>query len=146
MLVNISMKFHECILNGFQVLERIRFCDGQTDSRTERRADANGKIMKVEDITHTELQFHKINAIISIFRSSEQNGFHINSRKVLPLNLFTLQKHVYSNILKISSPKSESLQIKILIFFHISAQKIDCGYSLEQPRRGGSNEYPQSMF
>ena len=30
----------------------------------------------------------------------------------------------------------------VLIF----AQKIDCGYTLEQPRRGGSNEYPQSMF
>ena len=26
--------------------------------------------------------------------------------------------------------------------FHISA---DCGYSLEPPHRGGSNEYPQSM-
>ena len=30
--------------------------------------------------------------------------------------------------------------------FHISAQNIDCVYSLEPPRRGGSNEYPQSMF
>ena len=30
--------------------------------------------------------------------------------------------------------------------FHISAQNIACGYSLELPRRGGSNEYPQSMF
>ena len=30
--------------------------------------------------------------------------------------------------------------------FHISAQNIDCGYSLEPPRRGDSNEYPQSMF
>ena len=30
--------------------------------------------------------------------------------------------------------------------FHISAQYIDCGYSLEPPRRGGSNDYPQSMF
>ena len=29
---------------------------------------------------------------------------------------------------------------------HISAQNIDCGYSLEPPRRGGSNECPQSMF
>ena len=29
----------------------------------------------------------------------------------------------------------------------MSAQNIDCGYSLEPPRRrGGSNEYPQSMF
>ena len=27
---------------------------------------------------------------------------------------------------------------------HISAQNIDCGYSLEPPRRGGSNKYPQS--
>ena len=30
--------------------------------------------------------------------------------------------------------------------FHITAQNINCGYSLEPPRRGGSNEYPQSMF
>ena len=30
--------------------------------------------------------------------------------------------------------------------FRNSAQNIDCGYSLEPPRRGGSNEYPQSMF
>ena len=30
--------------------------------------------------------------------------------------------------------------------FHISAQNIDCGYLLEPPRRGGSNEYPQSMY
>ena len=30
--------------------------------------------------------------------------------------------------------------------FHISVQNIDCGYSIEPPRRGGSNEYPQSLF
>ena len=30
--------------------------------------------------------------------------------------------------------------------FHISDQNIDCGYLLEPPRRGGSNEYPHSMF
>ena len=30
--------------------------------------------------------------------------------------------------------------------FHISAQNIDSGYSLEPPRWGGSNEYPRSMF
>ena len=30
--------------------------------------------------------------------------------------------------------------------FLISAKNRDCGYSLEPPRRGGSNEYPQSMF
>ena len=30
--------------------------------------------------------------------------------------------------------------------FLIFAPNIDCGYKLEPPRRGGSNEYPQSMF
>ena len=30
----------------------------------------------------------------------------------------------------------------VLIF----AQNFDCGYTLEPPRWGGSNEYPQSMF
>ena len=28
---------------------------------------------------------------------------------------------------------------------NISAQNIACGYSLEPPRRGGSNKFPQSM-
>ena len=30
--------------------------------------------------------------------------------------------------------------------FYISAEHIDCGHSLEPPRWGGSNEYPQSIF
>ena len=42
--------------------------------------------------------------------------------------------------------KTENFQIKNCDIFHISAQNIDCGYSLEPPRQGGSNEYPQSMF
>ena len=32
------------------------------------------------------------------------------------------------------------------IIFLISIQNIDCGYSLEPSRQGGSNEYSQSMF
>ena len=42
--------------------------------------------------------------------------------------------------------KTENFQIKSSHIFRISAQNIDYGYSLEPPRRGGSNEYPQSMF
>ena len=34
----------------------------------------------------------------------------------------------------------------VYIFFLFLLKNIDCGYSLEPPRRGGSNEYPQSMF
>ena len=60
--------------------------------------------------------------------------------------VLTLRKLAYSNILNISPPKTESFQIKNSDIFHIFSQNIDCGYSLEPPRRGGSNEYPQSML
>ena len=53
----------------------------------------------------------------------------------------SLRKQAYSNILKILQPKMEKFQINKPYTFHISAQNIDCGYSLEPPRRGGSNEY-----
>ena len=55
----------------------------------------------------------------------------------------TLRKHAYSNMLKISPPKTENKNSDI---FHISVQKKDCEYSLQPPRRGGSNEHPQCMF
>ena len=42
--------------------------------------------------------------------------------------------------------KIENFQLNNSDIFLIFAQNIDCGYSLEPPRRGGSNEYPQSMF
>ena len=58
----------------------------------------------------------------------------------------TLWKHTYSNILKILQPKKENFQIKKSDIFHISAQNIDCGYSLELPWRGSSNKYPQYTF
>ena len=47
---------------------------------------------------------------------------------------------------KLITKKLKIFREKIQIFFHISAQNIDCGYSLEPPRRGGSNEDPQFMF
>ena len=58
----------------------------------------------------------------------------------------SLRKHAYSNVQKILTPKNENFQIKNFDIFQISAQNIDYGYSLEPPRRGGSNEYPQSIF
>ena len=35
---------------------------------------------------------------------------------------------------------------RIQYFFLILLKNLDCGYSLEPPRWGGSNEYPQSLF
>ena len=60
--------------------------------------------------------------------------------------MFSLRKYSYSNILKIWPPKNENFPKKNTDIFHISVQNIDCGYSLEPPRRGDSNEYPKSMF
>ena len=42
--------------------------------------------------------------------------------------------------------KNEDFQQKFFDIFLIFAQNIDCGYTSEPPRRGGSNECPQSMF
>ena len=67
-------------------------------------------------------------------------------KSIMQIYSVALRKHTYSNILKILPPKNENFLIKNSDIFHISAQNIDCGYSLEPPRRGGSNEYPQSMF
>ena len=74
----------------------------------------------------------------------------ISSRKHAYISLTPLKPHIY--IVKLGFTG-------VYIIFLISAQNIDCGYSLEPPaqnidcgysleppRRGGSNEYPQSMF
>ena len=71
----------------------------------------------------------------------------------------SLVKHADSNIFRILSQKkkkrkkkekktkkSENFQMKNSGSFHISALNVDCGYLLEPPWQGGSNEYPQSMF
>ena len=67
--------------------------------------------------------------------------------------LFSLRKHAYSNTLKILPPKNENFQIKnsdTFLYFcskhKLWVQNIYCGYSLEPPQQGGSNEYPQSMY
>ena len=49
-------------------------------------------------------------------------------------------------IYQILPPTNENFPIKNSDISHISAQNLDCGYPLEPPQRGGSNEYPQFMF
>ena len=80
------------------------------------------------------------------FHASEYSISHITIYKEWSVVQHKpLRKHAYSNILKISPRKKESFQIKFSIFF-IFLLDIDCGYSVEPPCQGGSNEYPQSMF
>ena len=42
--------------------------------------------------------------------------------------------------------KNENFHWKNVDIFLIFAQNIDCGYTLEPPMQGSSNQYPQSMF
>ena len=57
----------------------------------------------------------------------EQNGIHYENTPIQIYRNFHLQK------LKIFRYKNSDI-------FHMYAQNIDYGYSLEPPRRGGSNE------
>ena len=58
-------------------------------------------------------------------------------RKTCPCNVYPLEPHFY--VVKLGFAG-------VYLFFLFLLQNIDCGYSLEPPRRGGSNVYPQSMF
>ena len=64
-------------------------------------------------------------------------GVFMSITKTCPCNIYPLEPHFYI----------EKLGHKgVYLFFLFLLQNIDCGYSLEPPRRGGSNMYPQSMF
>ena len=58
----------------------------------------------------------------------------------------TITKTFQCNKERFLALKLKKIQLKIVDIFLIFAQNIDCGYTLEPPRRGGSNEYQQSMF
>ena len=78
------------------------------------------------------------------------NDFWLSERTASHGAIFNFVSH-YENMpiqihWKFYPPKMAIFQIKNSDIFHISAQNIDCGYSLEPPRRGGSNEYQHSMF
>ena len=62
------------------------------------------------------------------------------------LKLLDITKTCLFKYTENQTPKNENFPMKNTDIFHIFVQNIDCGYSLEPPRRGGSNEYPQSMF
>ena len=57
--------------------------------------------------------------------------------KTCPCNVYPLIPHFYIAKLGYAG---------VYLFFLFLLKNIDCGYSLEPPRRGGSNVYPQSMF
>ena len=60
-----------------------------------------------------------------------------NIRKTCPCYIYPLEPHFYIAKLGYAG---------VYLFFLFLLQNIDCGYSLEPPRQGGSNVYPQFMF
>ena len=65
-------------------------------------------------------------------------------KKTCPCNEYPLKPHFY--IERLGYTGVYLFFLRGIPIFLIFAQNIDCGYTLEPPRRGGSNEYPQSMF
>ena len=84
-----------------------------------------GRLIRVFTVFHSANRFIHINRCI-----------HYITKTCL-YNFDPLRPHFY--IVKLGFTG-------VYIIFLIFAQNIDSGYSLEPPRRGGSNEYPQSMF
>ena len=72
-------------------------------------------------------------------KSPDETESPIFSICITKIRLFKYTENFTSKNWKFSDKKNSDI-------FYISAQNIDCGYSLEPPRWGGSNEYPQSMF
>ena len=58
-------------------------------------------------------------------------------RKTCPCNIYPLEPHFYIAKLGYAG---------VYLLFLFLLQNIHCGYTLEPPRRGGSNVYPQCMF
>ena len=70
------------------------------------------------------------------FSDKNNDIFHVFTKTYL-YNFDPLKPHFYIAKLGFTG-------VYIILLFLL--KNIDCGYSLEPPRRGGSNEYPQSMF
>ena len=60
--------------------------------------------------------------------------------------LYITKTRLFKYTENFTTKKPRKISDKKADIFRISAQNMDCVYSLEPPRWGGSNEYPQSMF
>ena len=75
--------------------------------------------------------------VVKVYRIENDRAYSSLNSKTGLYNFDPLKPHFY--IVKMGFTG-------VYIIFLIFAQNKDCGYSSEPPRRGGSNEYPRSMF
>ena len=87
---------------------------------------------------------------ISLALHANSNGLPLETIYMKFQSLFSgaLRKHAYSNrkIFHQKMKKKKKKKKKKSYIFHISAQGIGCGYSLEPPRRGGSKSTHNLCF
>ena len=85
------------------------------------------------------LSEHASALMCAVFAQTEQNLYCAR---------FASRKHAYIVLTPLNPTFiSENWGLQgYTLFFLFLLKNIDCGYSLEPPRGGGSNEYPQSMF
>ena len=57
-----------------------------------------------------------------------------------------LRKLAHAIYIEFVSTITEKFIEKKNYILNIFAQNINCGYTLEPPRQGGSNKYPESLF
>ena len=91
--------------------------------------------VRTHNIDHPELKTSSVLICKSVHTDSQNIRNHIT--KTYLYNFDPLKPHFY--IVKLG------LQ-GYTLFLLFLLKSIDCGYSLEPPRRGGFNECPQSMF
>ena len=109
--------FHWCVLHPhYQLLKQDR-------KNTWTAAAQNALDIVKEMTTSDNVLTHKIRT------------YHI--RKTCPCNVYPIEPRFYIAKLGYGG---------VYLFFLFLLQNIDCGYSLEPPRRSGSNVYPQSLF
>ena len=122
-LMKIIKTYYQVSLNNSRKADHLYVVHRKSEIMTKPR-----KLHKSQDL-------HLVYRYTAVCASSLFSGPYI--RKTCPCNEYPLKPHFYIEKMGYAG---------VYLFFLFLLQNIDCGYSLEPPRRGDSNVYQQSMF
>ena len=122
-----------------------QFCDFSVQEMGNAKVSIQNKVYSnvnnhstIESNIHSNAeQSTSLNHMLPPYTCNSLSADSVHITKTCPCNVYPLKLHFY--IAKLG-------YVGVYLFFLFLLQNIDCGYSLEPPRRGGSNVYPQSMF
>ena len=100
--------------------------------RWEARQGKNGMFLCFERIRFSSARAFTTVVVIVVRKLATACSYIIT--KTCLYNIDPLKPHFYI------------VKLGFTLFFLFLLKNIDCGYLLESPRRGGSSEYPQSIF